>query len=214
MKLKEPNFVIVAASAKGGVGKTTTVVNLAVGLSKVYDLTVIDHDPRRLFTKFNDNRENPFKQRAVKNSEELIKFLKDYNGLTIIDLGGYDSDFNREAMLLSELVIFPLTTSDNDIASAEDDMKTLKEIHRTRPEINFSILLNNIHHADKTSHPQLKEVTDNIGFNIFDTVITSSVVQKRMILSGKSVTEQTKNTPALQVDDLVKEVMEIIEKDN
>ena len=52
------NTIIVIAHQKGGVGKSTIAANIAVELSKLYEVNVIDLDFQKSLTYFNHRRIN------------------------------------------------------------------------------------------------------------------------------------------------------------
>jgi chromosome partitioning protein len=203
---------------KGGVGKSTTAINIAVLANADYELTVIDLDPKRQFTVFNSNRKDSKKinQFEPKNKKELVQFAKDYDGLILIDLGGFDSDMFRTALLISDIVIVPLSNSDNDVLGLKDFNKILLDIKQNQEKNNIdfevAILLNRIHHANKSAHKGLSKYAAKYGFSIFNTVVRNNAIFENMLFCGKSVTEQTKEKPAKIVKKLYKELKEKLEK--
>lgn len=210
--------VICLAHDKGGVGKTTTMINIAVELNKEYKTTCIDLDPKKQFSVFNNRREQKDKINTivVKNSKELIENLKAMNGLVLIDLGGFDSDLLRYTLLLSDIAIVPLSNSGNDIEGLRDFRKIIDPVVEQRKkgnQLDITFLLNRIHHANKSAHKRLSSYAEKNGFNIFDTVITDLTIYGDMIF-GKSATELTSGTAAIRVQRLVEEIKEKIGKIN
>lgn len=209
-KIEKP-FVIVIGHKKGGVGKTSTTCNIATELSKSNEVTVIDLDSQKQFTKFNNNRERKINIKEVNSSDELVKFLKADDGLTIIDLGGYDSELARTTLLLSDLIIVPLSDSSNDIDGLIEYRTILEELREHMFVFNVKLLVNRVHHSDKATYKALKEFTaDMDGFDVFDTVIRTRKEYKTILSSGKSVSEQTKGTGAIEIAKLIKEIEELI----
>ncbi len=209
-KIKDP-FVIVVAHKKGGVGKTSTVCNIATELSKMIDLTVIDLDSQKQFTKFNNKRVDKINTKDINDSKELITFLKADKDLTIIDLGGYDSELARTTILLSDMIIVPLSDSSNDIDGLVEFVSIIDTLKKSQPNLKVKLLVNRVHHSDKATHKALKNfISGKDGFDIFDTVIRSRKEYKTMLSSGKSVSEQTKGTGAIEIAKLIKEIEELI----
>jgi len=207
-KINKP-FVIVFAHKKGGVGKTSTACNVAVELYKRdYPLSVIDLDSQKQTTKFNNKREKQFKCiDAVSDPESLISFLKKDTGITIIDLGGYDSNLSRTTLLLADLVIIPLNDSDNELDGLLEFKIIMDEILKVQSSVQCSILLTRLHHSDTKTHKAISSfVKDLESFYLFNTVLRSRKEYKRMLGTGKSVSEQTMGTGRIEIFNLIDEL--------
>ena len=101
-------YVIVIGHQKGGTGKSSISFNISVELAKQFPTTIVDLDSLNHSSKFNSRRDEPMKSVEIKTSDDLKKFLQGDDGLTVIDLGGYDSDLSRTALLLADMVITPM----------------------------------------------------------------------------------------------------------
>jgi chromosome partitioning protein len=207
--------VISFAHDKGGVGKSTTIINVAPVLEKEFKLTVIDLDPKKQFTTFNNHRENKINMVSVSSINDLVEFISNSKDeVVLIDLGGFDSDFFRTALMISDIIIVPLSGSDNDIVGFADFenilLSVISEQKKNGIDIDCTILANRIHHNNKSDFEVLSNRAEELNFNIFNTIIRNSSVYSKMILSGKSATEQTLTTPGLNVLSLVEEIKEKI----
>ena len=205
-------FVIVVAHGKGGVGKTSTAINIAVELQREYQVKIIDFDNLQQFSKFNSNREKKFEMLDVKDDKELRKLIENSADITVIDLGGYDSALGRMALMLADLVITPLNDSDNEMDGLMQFAKTMKAIRNVREDLKATILVNRIHHANKTTHAAFKKFAlESNMFNIFETVIRNRADHTRMLGHGKSVCEKAQfSKSCLEVKQLMEEIEEII----
>lgn len=205
-------YAIALAHQKGGVGKSTTVINLAVELTKTFKTTVLDLDPQQHTTKFNNRREKPFTIRKINNEKDLINQLQKKE-LTLIDLGGYDSELARTTLLYTDLVIIPLADSDFEMDGLLDFQKIMNEILSKQKEIQCKILVNRVHHADKATRKALVGFTDALdNFSVFKTVIKQNALYKNTLRSGKSITELSSGTPAIDFNSFTQEVIEEINK--
>ena len=182
-------YVIAIGHQKGGTGKSSVGMNIAVELSKLYDTTLIDLDSLAHATKFNSRREVPLKMVSVKSEGELEKFLRADEGLTIVDLGGYDSDLSRAVLLLADMVITPMNDSDNEQDGLFEFEKIIKKTLEVRGDIKPFILVNRVHHADKSTLRELKGYAEGSVYEVFDTVIRDNKIHKRMLGTGKNVCE-------------------------
>lgn len=202
-------YVIVFAHQKGGSGKSTTCINVATELSKIYDTTIIDFDSLSQTTKFNNNRDEPIKQEIIKSESELERFLKKDKGLTVIDLGGYDSDLSRASMILADMIVIPMSDSDNDIDGFGEFMRIVEKIQEVRSDAKTFVLVNRVHHADKSTHRDLKEFAADSSFEVLDTIVRENKLHKRMIFSGQNVVEKQQfSKPAQEIQALVNEIIQ------
>lgn len=135
-------MIISIAHSKGGVGKSTTAMNLAAVLKP--DL-IIDQDLHFGLSILNDYRESPFNVITIENTEALTKAISEAyenNFNVIIDCGGFDSDINRRAIALSDLVIVPANDSATEVVGLKTFDRVLNEICETFDiEINAKALL-------------------------------------------------------------------------
>ena len=108
-------MIINVAHTKGGVGKTTIAVNLAIEMkADLFDL---------------DNQNSSYNFSLIAPRERATHFIKDRSLLKkiirtykdnpdkniVIDSGGYDSDVSREIILNSNIIITPITVSQTEI---------------------------------------------------------------------------------------------------
>lgn len=124
-------MIISIAHSKGGVGKTTTAMNLAAVIKP--DL-IIDQDLHFGLSVLNQHRNEPFNVMTIKKSDDLINavslaYENDMN--VIIDCGGFDSDINRRAIALSDLVIVPANDSATEVVGLKTFDRVLNEICET-----------------------------------------------------------------------------------
>lgn len=204
-------MVITIAHQKGGVGKSTTTANLAVRLSKDFNITVIDADPQQHTKKFNDKRDQPFKVLSPKTSNDLISMIKENKGLTLIDLGGYDSELGRTALFLSEWVFIPVSDSSYELDGLLTFEEKMSKIVKENEDIQCRVLVNRVHHSDKATHKALKSFLEGIkNFEAFETVIPVNKNYKDMLAKGKSITELTSGTPGIIFEKFYNEVINTI----
>ena len=103
-------MILTLSHQKGGVGKSTVAWNLAVNFSKIIPTRIVDLDTQRSLTVTNALRSEqgfePLTMLHFNTAEELAEYVaKDSEEtLTIIDSGGFDSAFNRIAIIASDLL--------------------------------------------------------------------------------------------------------------
>jgi chromosome partitioning protein len=169
--------VITIAHQKGGVGKSTIAINLAVELSQKYPLKVIDLDYQKSITIFNETRKEkglkPLEIIHIETQKELIDFLKNNQDLVLIDSGGFDSDLNRISILGADLVITPVSNDLIEIYGLEAFKRILKELKEIEPDIKSYVLLNRIDPKATKSIEELKKYIKNNKnyFNLLESVL-------------------------------------------
>lgn len=207
-------MIINVAHTKGGVGKTTIAVNLAIGMNA--DLFDLDNQNSSYnFSLLSDiERDIHFwKDRSL--LKEIIKTYKDDKDRhIIIDSGGYDSNVSREIILNSNLIITPITVSQTEVDGLQKfNTENVEVALNSNPMIKPYILLNKISHYDKKDAEDLiefihQQVTD---YNVLHTMLGARKDYKKAFSEGKSVTEYNRSGPAAkEMKELVNEIHEII----
>lgn len=165
--------VISIANKKGGVGKTTIAQNLCVFLqNNMKNFIAIDLDSQQQLSKFSENREQNlgkgFEVSIPSSEEELEKIIStslDNNvKYCILDLGGYDSEISRIALLLSDIIIIPLSNTSNDIDGFGEFLYSLNTMLQENDSAKVLVALNRIHHADKKAKQRLKQDIEDTNF--------------------------------------------------
>ena len=185
--------IITIAHQKGGTGKSTISLNIAVELNNKYNLKIIDLDYQKSLTIFNETRKEnnlkPLNFIDVENEKELIKILKNNNDLILIDSGGFDSNLNRIAILAADLIITPVSANLIEIYGLEAFKKILKELKEVEPTLKSYILLNNIDPKATKSINELKKYTKNNEeyFLLLDVVLRRRADFSKSFEVGKNV---------------------------
>lgn len=140
-------MIIVLAHNKGGVGKTTTALNLTEILKP--DI-VIDQDAHSNLVTLNSFRADNEQLNVLSglSKSELIAQLKqsEQGKLILVDCGGFDSELNRIAVALSDLVIVPANDDITEVIGLKSFDETLKQISDDMGEpVNGRVLFTRVH---------------------------------------------------------------------
>ena len=204
-------FVIVLAHQKGGVGKSTIAANISVELAKICDLSVIDLDMQKSLTYFNNIRSKLGLQSLdilnINSAEELKKSINQNKRVLLIDVGGFDSDLNRIAILGADLLITPVSDAGIELVGLLAFRNILREIKKHRPDLVASILLNKIHTQTKASLKGINEfIASNHEFKQMNAILRYRVDYKKAFDKGQSVVE-VKNKATNEMKILIEEII-------
>lgn len=187
-------YIISVCCQKGGAGKTTTAMQLAAILSRVFRVLVIDADEQGSATYWASNGEEnmPFDFYPSVKLEELSKLRHLPYDVIIVDTPGSFADEPMLAAVLdvTDLAILPLNT---DPMTVPPLLHTLRKLILPRG-IEYRVLLNNV---DKRIHGEEEDlvalVDEHLKLPRFDVVITNRKAIKTSVIEGTVVTDYTDN---------------------
>ena len=192
-------MIISIAHTKGGVGKSTIVWNLATQLNKKYSVEIVDLDFQKTLTYTNEFRDHQLSVKSFNSMKELKKYisLDSDRRISIIDTGGFDSDINRMAMVMSDLIITPVSDSGTELLGLMRFEKVLDDISETIGEEFITTVLINDINPSKTKLDDLVEyVNQNKHFNLFDTILRTRADYGKALDLGLGVSEYKKESKA------------------
>lgn len=138
---------IVFASPKGGAGKTTSALLLALQLAKLYAVTVIDADPNHPITRWGTGGKQPQNLTIVSDPDEdnIIDRIEDAAAKTafvVVDLEGTASKIVLLAISQADFVIIPTQGSELDASEASRAIRVVKQHDKmTGKGTPFAVLL-------------------------------------------------------------------------
>lgn len=211
-------MILTLSHQKGGVGKSTIAWNLAVLFSKIIETRIIDLDTQRSLTVTNalrqENELSPIKMLHFNSAGELAEYAAADSDdvLTIIDSGGFDSAYNRVAMIASDLLITPVSDKPFDLMGLQKYEEILKSLSEIQGEtIKTHILFNNINPAMKRFGDLIDFVCSSEYFELLVPILRQRVDFAHSVGEGKSIKEYRIFSRADQeMDELFNEVKLIL----
>ena len=211
-------MILTISHQKGGVGKSTIAWNIAVHFSKVLPTTIIDLDTQQSLTQTNQIRESvglePLKIMQISNAGELAQYIEkdSQERLTIVDSGGFDSAFNRVAIVGSDMLITPVSDKPFDLMGLQKYEEILKSLSAIQKEtIKTNILFNNLNPAMKNFGDLIEFICSSEHFELMTSVLRQRVDISNSIGVGKSVKEYRIFSKAdIEFDELFEEIQKKI----
>lgn len=211
-------MILTLSHQKGGVGKSTIAWNLAVSFSKIIETRIIDLDTQRSLTVTNalrqENGLSPIQMLHFNSAGELAEYAAadSEKVLTIIDSGGFDSAYNRVAMIASDLLITPVSDKPFDLMGLQKYEEILKSLSEIQGEtIKTHILFNNINPAMKRFGDLIDFVCSSEYFELLVPILRQRVDFAHSVGEGKSIKEYRIFSRADQeMDELFNEVKSIL----
>lgn len=204
--------VITVANLKGGTGKSTVALNLAIELSKKHAVSILDLDAQKSATIFNRLREGeglePLEMHTAQSEKEIKKIITDNKGLLIIDSGAQDSDINRFVICHADFIICPVSDAEIEIYGLLTFNELLKTFKKANRKLKAHVLMNRLP-AKATGADIADQVKKNPGtLALMKTIIRERKEYKHLFARGKGATEATRKTAAAdEIKALVKEVL-------
>jgi len=219
-------MIIAITATKGGSGKTTIAVNLAVGFTKKgYDVCIVDADKGQISCKHwaeyrSDDKEHvPVIQVPEKKFIRDVKELSKRYDLIIIDGRPTESDHTDRITMVSDIVIVPVKFGLYELRALEnyfdiyDGVKEAKE--SLGGKLSGYVVLNDIGVGQTTKKEMIEAVNDAIGESeiaLLDSILYHRKIYADSPADGIGVIESKDKKARLEVEDFVNEVEKIIQK--
>jgi len=207
-------MIITVGSTKGGVGKSTTAINLAVEAAKDKKrVLLVDTDPQKTAISFrNERATNDIKVIALVTStihEDISAYLPAFD-IIIIDAGGRDNSVFRSALAACELFLLPVLPSQADIWGMDDTVKAFKEIQPFN-KMTGVILLNQVQQNTKVSSGAMEALEEYKSFlPLLPQQLHLRVAYKESLSTGQGVSEfDPRGGAAEEMGELYRALVEI-----
>ena len=194
--------VITIAQQKGGTGKTTLAVNLALAFIKYHNLKVaiIDTDPQGSLGKWFmirsekkiSNQNLTFKTASLWGTQYESKILKQDHDIVIIDTPPKIESDARPAIEAANLVLIPVAPSPVDFWATELIIEIAKKAKR-----KILIQINRANHRSKLIS-KTHEYIKSINISATKTLIGHRQIFIASMGEGKTVVEKQRKGKAVE----------------
>ncbi|KFX11049.1 AAA family ATPase [Pectobacterium atrosepticum] len=211
-------MIILVGGNKGGSGKTTTSVNLAVGLAlRGEDVCLVNADLQRSAAKWHAEREAEGILPAItliekyENLTQTLRALDEKYPFVIVDVAGRNSREFITSGVVAHQLIAPLQCSQPDLDTLVELQQQVEAMRDLNPDLKVYCL-----QSMATTNPVLRgnerkeflEYLDEFPtIQAMDTVVCFRKVYRDSISNGIGVLETDNNSAKAEIEQLLKEVV-------
>ena len=185
---------IAFAMQKGGVGKSTLSIHLAVEMSKDSKVAIIDMDPQATVTKWRGRRDREEPSVLTCDSQHLAAKLESLKSegfdYVLLDLPGRTAPVANEGIRVSDLVLIPARPLDIDIEASGDTVATAQRLKRP-----YAFVMNVASHIGKRAQQFADGLKDH-GQRVIPVHVMERVAYPYAIAEGLGVSEHDPESKA------------------
>lgn len=204
-------MIISFVNQKGGVGKTTTAINLAIGLKKKnYNLVFIDADPQGSAIQWHAIEGNKsfeiLHHPSPIHATDIRQLSMNYD-YVIIDAPPAIGDISKAILAVTDLAIIPLSPSALDVWSCWGTLKMIDEIRPLNSDIEVKLLINRKIPGTKIGRDS-REAMEEFQMDVFNTELCQRVAFIDAMTSGVSVMQYAPHSKAAgEIERLCEEII-------
>jgi chromosome partitioning protein len=203
--------VIVMASSKGGVGKTTSTTALAVNLAASgFTVSVVDADRNQAFATWHQGSENPeMSCSSCIDHNEIVGHVMgkaDESDVCIVDTAGFENQTAIFAMGAADIVLIPCMPDRNSVLEARKTAKQVQSVGQlSRRSIPLRLLLTRWEPRGLSERATLEDI-EAASLPKLQQHLSNLVAYQKASFSGEM---PKTGTVGHQVDRLIAELQEL-----
>lgn len=205
-------MIITVAHSKGGVGKSLLAWHIAVAMK----IPIVDLDFQKTLVYTNSlrtaNKKKPLEIIQPKSPEAFIELMDEWSDdkHIIIDVGGFDSNLNRVALYISDIIITPAVDRVTEMAGLHKFHQIVEELSKkmeTRIEAN--VLLNDISPSAK-DFSIIEGLVENLShFQLMESKVAHRADFYKTMEEGGGVSELSSGKAKTEIKAVIKEIKKI-----
>ena len=203
--------VIALVGNKGGAGKTTLTVNLAVGLGRSSRVAILDTDPQGSSAQWRTMADDKTVPPVVSASDHLVGQVRDlaeHYDYLVVDCPPYvQAPQTLSILQLSDVALIPVQPSPLDLWASIHIEKAVSQARTSNPALRALLVINQL--EPRTTLSQLmREALAEIKVPVADTSIRRRAVYRASAVEGRSVYAMGKRGAQAvdEMDQLIQEV--------
>lgn len=208
-------MIIVIGSQKGGPGKTTVAVNLAVEYARQgRDVVLVDADPQRSAARWHSDREEQGHAPAIACVEKLgsihqtLQDLDTRYDMVIVDVAGKDSKEMRTGMTAADKLVVVVRPSQFDLDTLGHMSNVIEQALDFNPSLDVRGLItqapSNVYNSERTDAGEY--LADYPRITALQTVIYERKAYRDVVGEGLGVVEWSNTKAKAEIQALAQEL--------
>lgn len=206
--------VISLANQKGGCGKSTIIMNLALNFAlQKRRVILFDTDPQQSSYETLQVREDKLLKVVAVYSDiyQTLEKYEPYYDYAFIDTPPHDTEIVTISVVCSDLVLIPVQDSPLDIRSTRVTVDLIGKAKVLNPDLKSYFLLSRIQPQTILARELAEILEKRYETDLLKTQISNRVAYKYSLIYGKSVTEMFGNdTATTEINNLSEEIVAIL----
>jgi chromosome partitioning protein len=203
--------VIALVGNKGGAGKTTLTVNLAVGLGRLGRIVILDTDPQGSSAQWRSIADDNTLPAVISATDNLVAQVRDlvddYDYLVVDCPPSVQAPQTRSVLQVTDLALIPVQPSPFDLWASIHIEQAVMQAQQSNPALQGLLVINQL--EPRTTLSQLmREALAEIKVPVAETAIRRRAVYRASALEGRSVYAMGKRgaDAAAELEQLIQEV--------